>query len=538
MSASQDAKNWFVLLRGKRYGPYTFAALVHAAQRGVVDRDAGVWCLGWTEWRIARNVPGLFEPEPEPDEVEEEDDASEDDADDRDEAGADDGEEEPREDEADEDESRDEERELRATRDYTERRGGARRRDDVDERSETPERGVGARGEAGDRGKPGKPAPEISPGAGSAGALGRISDLSDLRAPSRDTDPRAPGRDTDLRAQGRDGDLRAPRRDEDEPDDQSDEAPSDEVSPEPAMAASEAPAALPRAGFGASLRLAALSALATLLIIFVAAAAAAWFGFMRVEFMPAQTATKGSEKSSPAAATTPAAPPPQTNAASAAAPARNMTDGVPDIVADMPAVAALKKADPNAYAKFAKRFAAAYKANAGDDETLTQARTALRKSMKHLLATASTESLLEVTEVNLAYMRALQSASPGSCVALSDESKGATLEANLARDYAPLFQREMAVLERIIDNPGSGDPAPTEADVRPYLESVFDSLKKQPVQTQLLGRDKLTAAEYAPYCDLVIAFYEAVRALPFADAVKLLRNLYTTAAAEPEADKP
>ena len=71
MSASQDAKNWFVLLRGKRYGPYTFAALVHAAERGVVDKEAGVWCLGWTEWRIARNVPGLFAPEPEPETEEE-----------------------------------------------------------------------------------------------------------------------------------------------------------------------------------------------------------------------------------------------------------------------------------------------------------------------------------------------------------------------------------------------------------------------------------------------------------------------------------
>ncbi len=67
---------------------------------------------------------------------------------------------------------------------------------------------------------------------------------------------------------------------------------------------------------------------------------------------------------------------------------------------------------------------------------------------------------------------------------------------------------------------------------------MFGELKKQPVQTQLLGHDKLTAAEYAPYCDLVIAFYEAVRALPFADAVKLLRNLYATAAAEPDTDKP
>jgi hypothetical protein len=65
MSATQDAKIWFVSFKGKRYGPYTFSALVHDAARGLVDRDAGVWCLGWAEWRIARNVPGLFEPEPE-----------------------------------------------------------------------------------------------------------------------------------------------------------------------------------------------------------------------------------------------------------------------------------------------------------------------------------------------------------------------------------------------------------------------------------------------------------------------------------------
>jgi hypothetical protein len=65
MSATQDAKIWFVSFKGKRYGPYTFSALVHEAERGLVDREAGVWCLGWTEWRIARNVPGLFEPAPE-----------------------------------------------------------------------------------------------------------------------------------------------------------------------------------------------------------------------------------------------------------------------------------------------------------------------------------------------------------------------------------------------------------------------------------------------------------------------------------------
>jgi hypothetical protein len=309
------------------------------------------------------------------------------------------------------------------------------------------------------------------------------------------------------------------------------------------MSLSEAPSEVepPRSG---AVRVAVLSVLACLAIVFGAAWAAISLGIIRVEFMPAQREAKlpveapATATPAPNPAPAPAAPAEQQTADTAApAPALSSIDSVPDIVADMPAIIALKRADPAAYAKFVKRFKATYKANGADDEMLTRARTALRKSMKHLLAKASTESLLEITEVNLAYMRALKPVNPGSCVALSDESKGATLETNLARDFAPLFQREMAVLERIIDNPGSADVAPSEAEVRPYLEAVFAELKKQPLQTQLLGRDKLAAAEYAPYCDLVIAFYEGVRALPFADAVKLLRNLYTTAAAEPDPDK-
>jgi hypothetical protein len=72
-SATQNTENWFVLLKGQQYGPYSFAALVRAAGRGVFGPEAGVWCVGWAKWRIARSVPGLFEQEPEPDGVEEAD---------------------------------------------------------------------------------------------------------------------------------------------------------------------------------------------------------------------------------------------------------------------------------------------------------------------------------------------------------------------------------------------------------------------------------------------------------------------------------
>jgi hypothetical protein len=263
-----------------------------------------------------------------------------------------------------------------------------------------------------------------------------------------------------------------------------------------------------------------LSVLATLLVVGAAVWAASALGLIRVEFLPGSSGHRAAAL--------------QSLGDSSAVRPHATLDGLPDIVANMPAVIALKMADPDAYGKFVKRFTAAYHDNEADDVILTQARTAVRKSIKHMLANATNESLLEVTEVNLAYMRGLAQSNAGSCVALSDESKGAVLDANLARDFPPLFEREMAVLERVISNAGSKETAPTEAEVRPYLEAVFADLKKKPVQTQLLGRDKLTEAEYAPYCDLVIAFYEGVRALPFNDAVKLLRNLYAAAATEPD----
>ncbi len=482
MSAPQDAKNWFVLLKGKRYGPYTFAALAHAAEKGVVDPEAGVWCLGWAEWRIARNVPGLFAEEPEPaaDDHEEDADSVEEYADEHVESER-------------EEDHRDDEDDL----------------DDEDDHDEEDRRDQGNRRDA---------IAAMAPNAVAASRLtaapARVVETSDLRAPSRDTN------ETAIKP---------------------DEAPSLGLSAGPRMSVSTLAPEPEAGGRGGGVRLAVLSVLAVLVILSGAGWAAITLGIMRVEFMPEQSrqaavpATASPAGSAPAAS---APAPAQTADATAMPPARSSTGGVPDIVADMPAVAALKTADPDAYAKFVKRFASTYKADAADDEMLTRARTALRKSIKSLLAKASTELLLEITEVNLAYMRALQAGNPGSCVALSDESKGATLDSNLARDHAPLFQREMAVLERIVSGTGTTEAAPTEVEVRPYLETVFGELKKQPVQTQLLGRDKLTAAEYAPYCDLVIAFYEAVRALPFADAVKLLRNLYATAAAEPDTDKP
>jgi hypothetical protein len=134
-------------------------------------------------------------------------------------------------------------------------------------------------------------------------------------------------------------------------------------------------------------------------------------------------------------------------------------------------------------------------------------------------------------------MQGLQASNPESCVALSDESKGAKLTSNLANELPVQFVRDMSVLERIAStNPHTAVAPMAAEEARPLLETVFNALRAQSVKSELLGRAKLEPADFAPYCALVIAFYKAVLDLPRDDKVNLLRYLYAAAAANADSD--
>jgi hypothetical protein len=279
-----------------------------------------------------------------------------------------------------------------------------------------------------------------------------------------------------------------------------------------------------------------MSAAVGVLAITVLAGVGLFYSGMIVMVEPRRT-TASIESAPPAAPQPPLPQPPV--AEQPPPPARglpsNLADGgLPDIVAALPAVIALQRNDPAAFARFNKRFAESA-ANAPQDALASRARAALRKSVKRRLANSSADTLTEITEVYLAYMQALQTLSPESCVALSDESKGANLTVNLAQQLPVLFGREMAVLERVASADSATVAAATADKAKPYLDKVYAQLLKQPVQTELLGRGTLVESEFMPSCALVIAFYKTVLTLPPDDRVNLLRYLYT-AAIDPDDD--
>jgi hypothetical protein len=468
MCAQPVDKHWFISLNGKRYGPYTYAALAEAAAKGVIDGDTSVWRLGWVKWHPARRVPGLIEESAEPETF----DAI--------------GEQpERREDRADADathpsSSQDEDAPADAPR-WKSRRAAAAAADIQVEDQD---------------------APAVAPG------------WKDQPAEDEDQDEDADVAAGAPRPIGHQPSIRADRYAE--------AAGIPEVPPQ--VRDELAPPAGRRAWNWGKRAVFGLLALGLL-------AGAGWGLFasgLIVVVEPQQSSQAVEPKpSQPPELPSPARAPPGVQAAG---------NALPQAVAALPAVIALQRNDPAAFGRFSKRMAESA-TNASGDEILSLARGALRKSVKRLLANAPAETLLEITEVYVGYMQALQTASPESCVALSDESKGASLTSNLAKEFPALFARDMAVLERVAGtDPGSVIVPPTADQARPYLDTVFNSLRQQSVQSELLGRTTLAASEFLPYCALVIEFYEAVLALPPEDRTNMLRFLYAAAASDPEDD--
>jgi GYF domain 2 len=440
MNTQLAGQHWFVLLNGKRHGPFTFAALTKAAKQGAITAETNVWRRGWQKWHPARQVPGLLTEAP----------LAPDDAEWTDERLG----------------SPNEEALL-----YAPPRRGTRPSPDV----------ITLRG---DSLSPGDPKEHIF--------ADEWRMLAERPAPDRGKTGTSP----------RFGRKRTPKTVD------LDEAGHD-VAAHRLAARTETADDTPSVGGGSRLYKRAAMGLFAIFLV----GGAGW-----LVLGPGSLRQSTDTKQLKAA---PAAP------SAAVMPAAN---DLPAAVASLPAVVALQRNDPAAFERFKKRYADSAP-NAQDDEVLSLARAALRKSVKHLLAIASGDILLEITETSLAYMQGLQASNPESCVALSDESKGAKLTSNLAKELPVQFVRDMSVLERIASTNPHTTVAPMSTDeARPHLETVFNALRQQSVKTELLGRAKLEPADFAPYCALVIAFYQAVLDLPRDDKVNLLRYLYAAAA--------
>jgi hypothetical protein len=512
MNTHSAEQHWFVSLNGKRHGPYTFAALTEAAAKGVIAAETKVWRLGWQRWHPARTVPGLLNKTPH---------------------GPESAEDNPRR----TDKQRPEKESVRLP--STDNRPLA------DDRIESPSmRDLAfAYAETAARPKvrrtswdegPERSVPRYKPPARDEDAL---LDAPHLRRSRSSFDHSMRG------DQPRQRDRQLPEDGEDVADEwgmlevrqgnhslsgssrfEREKTPKatnlDDVAKD-RPAVGEKMADKKPAG-GRVWRFCKRAAVGLFALLLLAGAGWGLFVSGLIVFVEPRTSSRATALESLTSA--PAGP------RLAAVSVRASADGLPASVASLPAVLALQRNDPASFERFKKRYLDSA-ADAKEDELLSIARAALRKSVKRLLAISTGDTLLEITEAYLAYMQGLRSSSPESCVALSDESKGARLTSNLAKYYPNEFIRDMSVLERVANANPNATVAPLTADqARPYLDTVFKNLRQQPVKSELLGRGKLDPSEFQPYCALVIAFYQTVLEQPRDDKINLLRYLYASAA--------
>jgi len=451
MKMQSDRQHWFVLLNGKRHGPFTYAELTKAAREGLITADTNIWRSGWQKWHPARSVKGLTA-----------DRAAANDRPVNETPLAPDGtewaDEQVRapEEEALQFAPPPQRREARRSKEVVALRSDRQPVEDRRDHIFADEWRMLAEQPAGGRGKAAVPA-----------GFGRkaTAKVADLGIDDRDDLEFLAGR-------------------------------------------GEAADGVPFAARLARLFRRAATALGVLLLV-----GGGWIVLRSgaIQALKSTAVPRSAFVSSPG--------------------------DLPATVASLPAVTTLQRNDSAAFDRFKKRYVDSAANARDDDEIQSLARAALRKSVKHLLAIASGDVMLEITATSLAYMQSLQATNPESCVALSDDSKGAKLTSNLAKDLPALFSRDMSVLERIAGtNPHTAIAPMTAEQARPYLERVFNTLRQQPVKTDLLGREHLDPSDFAPYCALVIAFYQAVLDLPRDDKVNLLRYLYAAAAVNADVD--
>jgi hypothetical protein len=203
------------------------------------------------------------------------------------------------------------------------------------------------------------------------------------------------------------------------------------------------------------------------------------------------------------------------------------TEQVKGALIKAPVYATLQRLNPAAFDSITDQVVANFEPGASEDVIFVRARPALGEAIKQYTPLASEDAILDMTDVMVAYMNALQASDPESCVAINDLSTGARLRANLARQFPDIFNRELAVDQQILTTADVAHPIPTEPQIQPQLDTIQAQMTQRFDQgVGLLAKRDLAPSEYATYCRIALSLLQEIRRLPRRQAADLLRYVY------------
>jgi len=190
-----------------------------------------------------------------------------------------------------------------------------------------------------------------------------------------------------------------------------------------------------------------------------------------------------------------------------------------------PVYAALKEADPTLYAALVRDFEEGFRLG----WTIEQIRAATYPKVAAVLARslphASNEALRRFGEVLLAEGRALQESEPPKCAALF---AGSTSLETLYAIPKELRNRELEVQADVILS-AAREPHLTQAldELQPQLSEALASMPPAArADMDRISDPEMPRVAPARYCATILAFYDAIQALPDAKAGPLMRALF------------
>jgi hypothetical protein len=177
--------------------------------------------------------------------------------------------------------------------------------------------------------------------------------------------------------------------------------------------------------------------------------------------------------------------------------------------------------------KFLDSLIARDKRGESTEEIFAAAAPMFEKTFQAYLPKAPAECLLEMNEIRIAYLAALNADDPESCLAYMEPYRNLRFRVDLETQYPDIRWREAELRLKVVQVGPQDVILPTEYELAPIIEKLFAALKRDPsLQMELLRQPTLSPDEYKAYCDVQIAFYRAIARLPRDEAVLMLRDVY------------
>ncbi|MGO8854368.1 MAG: GYF domain-containing protein [Steroidobacteraceae bacterium] len=195
-------------------------------------------------------------------------------------------------------------------------------------------------------------------------------------------------------------------------------------------------------------------------------------------------------------------------------------------LAEVPALAAIKRRDPLEYARIKQELIAGMQAGDSERELLAIVHARMQNLLRKYLRTGPDQELVAYWRIQLAELSELQNIDPTYCVRFLFPEAGRLMDIqNLVSQ--DVRNAEAQTLSALIDA-AAVKPAktPTEAEILPLLSRSMVLLEHlHPDVVKMVAKPEVSMSKPTALCDAELNFYRYIVALPTAQSGALLRYL-------------